>query len=130
LWFDMAIESEASNFFSKAGLERSATTEDKWTEWYSDKGMVMVFRGRGVIGNILNSFEKPKDVPEVEKILAEHKSKDSQRVKVSLDLLKQVLNLMVKSSSDSVVFKVKNDYPLFLQTDDFECILAPRVEED
>lgn len=48
--------------------------------------------------------------------------------KFSCDYLKHILEIC--KHYESVVFKVREDYPLTIETDDFRFVLAPRVDND
>ena len=48
--------------------------------------------------------------------------------KYTMDYLKIILELC--KGYQSIKLKMRTDYPLWIETDDFICVLAPRVESD
>ncbi len=48
----------------------------------------------------------------------------------SPDYLKLIIKLCSKTSSKAVTIKLRNDYPLWVETDEMICVIAPIVGED
>lgn len=44
------------------------------------------------------------------------------------DLLRIILKLCTNTKSEKLIMKFRKDYPLWLETDEMICILAPRIE--
>lgn len=120
---------EFTKFLKKQDMEQKEEVKETWTQWKTDKSVVMVFRAKGEMGTILDTFESGSEAPDVQKILKQY-SETGREVKVSVDLMKQLLKLLAKTDSETITIRVDKDYPVFFGTKDFEIILAPRVEED
>jgi hypothetical protein len=123
----MGESDELDKFINDSGLTEKKQNE--WTQWYCDKAVVTLFRAKNKLGAILNSFgPNSTDVPDAQKIITELNEKGNA-VRISTEMLKRVLKLITKTESDSVLFRVSKDYPMFVGAEDFEVIIAPRVEE-
>lgn len=48
----------------------------------------------------------------------------------SPEYLKVIATLCSKTKSDKVTIKFRNDYPMWMETDEMICIIAPRVSND
>ena len=51
-------------------------------------------------------------------------------IKIDTEYLKIILKLVTKTQDDSVLFKVRKDYPLWVETSEMIIIVAPRIEEN
>ena len=61
---------------------------------------------------------------------AEEKTKyEENSVRCSPNLLKMMMKLCSNTKSDAVIMKFRKDYPLWLETDEIICIIAPRIDD-
>ena len=119
------IITQLNAMFRETGLHEDK--EIKTSKGYMDSCNIMMFVPKKERLKVV--FEKTfkdewlHDVPTLDN---EHK----QSSKYSVDYLKIILNLLIKSECESVRFTLADDFPLIVETDDFKVILAPRVTND
>jgi hypothetical protein len=115
------------DFCENMGLE--AKSSESWTEWKTDKAVVVCFRAKGELGQVLSNFEVNHDIDGDSSMnRVKEELKTGQKVKVSADYLKYLLKLITKQKGSSVTISIKNDYPAMFSMDNFELIIAPRIE--
>jgi hypothetical protein len=108
------------------GLEHKSS--ESWSEWKTDKSVVVCFRAKGELGQALSNFESNTDIDNsIQTVKKELET--GQKVKVSADYLKYLLKLITKQKGSSVTISIKNDYPAMFSMDDFELIIVTRVEK-
>ncbi len=70
-----------------------------------------------------------KEIPKLDyKVSNFEEAKDEMVSTYSMQYLSEIFKLC--ENYEKVKFKLKNNYPLWVETIDFVCILAPRVETD
>ena len=122
------MTNDFGTFLKKNGLTEKEDVKKEWTAWKTDKSVVLLFRAKGEMGQTLDQFESASENFEGADKIIEKYGQTGRTVRISMDYAKQLLKLMTKTKGDSLVIKVDNDYPVFFGTDDFEVIIAPRVE--
>ncbi|NQV08883.1 hypothetical protein HQ529_03470, partial [Candidatus Woesearchaeota archaeon] len=119
------------DFMGSVGAEFKTTEEadEKWSRWCVDKTIVNVFRFKGDFGNAVKLYNFPtkKGVPPVDKLFDSFK--EGEIVTMGVDYMLNVLKLLKSMGHNSVELRVKTDYPMMMKTDNFEIIIAPRVED-
>ena len=83
---------------------------------------------------IKNNFEvQEKDFPKLvfvmdEKEIKENRAGQEIQARFSTEYLKAILKIC--EGYDAVTIKLKRNYPISISTEDFECLIAPRVEPE
>jgi hypothetical protein len=82
-------------------------------------------RAKTIIRRYINPDDKLQEEPKIE-----YESDSIAKSKYSLGYLTKMFDFFDILTDNSVVFTMKEDYPLTVENNDFKIILAPRVENN
>ena len=84
----------------------------------------------GVIPKTKRLFNMCKEVFEIQPNIPDIKHIDMKTSKYSVEFLTYILTFLKNVKCESVTFRLGDDSPLVVETDEFKILLAPRVDGD
>lgn len=98
-------------------------------EWHFDRAIVMGIKAKTErLNNVLLGYEI--DEKQNMNVITDKLAKEGQKVRVSVEYLKQILKLLTKMESDFIEIRALTDHPILFSNEEVEIILAPRISDE